>query len=140
MPFREKSAWIMSAALSAGGLVYFRPVVSAWSESGELISPGLPLLLTYAGFLVAIAVVGHIVAVALAPNDADAPADERERQIFDRAGHYASYVFAAGIVISLGLYIFSNSGDLLFYTVFTSLLAGQIVEYLFQILFYRTSV
>ena len=140
MPFREKSAWIMSAALIVGGIVYFRAILSVWSESGQLLSPGFPLILTYTGFLVVIAVVGHVVAVAFAPNDADAPIDERERQIFIRAGHYSSYVFAAGTVTSLGLYIFSNSGDLLFYTVFASLLVSQIVEYVFQILYFRTSV
>lgn len=140
MPFREKSAWIMSAALISGGIFYFRAVLSAWSGSGQLVSPGLPLILTYTGILVVIAIVGHIVAVAFAPNDADAPVDEREKKIFIRAGHYSSYVIAAGIVVSLGLYVFSNSGDLLFYTVFASLLMGQIVEYLFQILYYRTAV
>ena len=121
MPFREKSAWIMSAALVLGGIFYFRVVLSAWSESGQLISPGVRLILAYTCFLVVIAIVGHIVAVASAPNDADASVDERERQIFNRAGHYSSYVIAAGIVISLSLYVLSNSGDLLFYTVFASL-------------------
>lgn len=140
MPFREKSAWVMSAALIVGGIVYFRAVLSAWSESGELLSPEIPLILTYTGVLVVIAVVGHIVAVAFAPDDADAPIDERESQILIRAGHYSSYVFAAGIVMSLGLYIYANSGDLLFYAVFACLLLSQIVEYLFQILYFRTSV
>ena len=140
MPFREKSAWIMSAALFFSGIFYFRVVLSIWSESGELVSPGIPQILTYTGFLVVLAIVGHIVAVASAPKEADAPVDERERQIFNRAGHYSSYVIAAGIVISLGLYVFSNNGDLLFYTVFASLLVGQIVEYLLQILLYQTSV
>ena len=140
MPFREKSAWIMSAALFLSGIFYFRAVLSPWSESGQLVSPGIPLILAYTVFLVVLSIVGHIVAAALAPKDADAPVDEREQQIFNRAGHYSSYVVATGIVMSLGLYVLSNSGDLLFYAVFASLLVGQIVEYLFQILFYRTSV
>lgn len=139
MPFREKSAWIMSAALIFGGIFYFRTVLSGSSQSGHLVSPGLPLILSYTGYLVTIAVVGHIVATALAPKDADAPVDERERQIFIRAGHYSSYVVGAGTIMSLGLYVYSNNGDMLFYTVFASLLVGQIVEYLLQILFYRTS-
>lgn len=87
MPFREKSAWVMSAALFLGGIFYFRAILSTWSESGQLVSPGIPLVLVYTGFLVVIAIVGHIVAVASAPKDADAPVDERERQIFNRAGH-----------------------------------------------------
>ena len=140
MPFREKSAWIMSIALLSGGFFYFHSVLSTWSESGQLASPAIPQILAYTGILVAIAIVGHIVAAALAPKDANASVDERERQILVRAGHYSSYVFAAGVLIALGVYVVSGSGDLLFYTVFASLMLGQIVEYVFQILFYRTPI
>jgi hypothetical protein len=87
-----------------------------------------------------LAIVGHIVIAALAPKDADVPVDERERHIFNRAGHYSSNVFGAGILLSLGIYLLSNNGDLLFYAVFASLMAGQIAEYILQILFYRTSI
>lgn len=140
MPFREKSAWIMSIALLVGGFLYFGAVVSAWSEFGQLASPAIPRIVAYTVCLVVIAIVGHIVIAALAPKDANAPVDEREKQIFTRAGYYSSYVFGAGVVTSLGIYVFSNSGDLLFYTVFASLMMGQIAEYFFQILFYRTSI
>ena len=140
MPFREKSAWVMSAALLSGSVFYFRAVVSGWSESGQLASPLIPLILSYTACLVVIAIVGQIAIAALAPKDAYAPVDEREKKIFVRAGHYSSYVFAVGILISLGIYLLSKSGDLLFYTVFASLIVGQIVEYFFQILFYRTSL
>ncbi len=75
----------------------------------------------------------------LAPKEANAAADERERSIFDRAGHYSSYFMGAGVVMSLGAYMFVRSGDLLFYTVFASLMVGQIMEYVFQIVFYRTT-
>ena len=140
MPFREKSAWIMSVGLLLGGFWYFRTVLSAWSESGQLVPPDMPSIVAFTGCLVALAVVGHIVIAALAPSDANAPVDEREQQIFIRAGHYSSYVFGFGVVTSLGAYVFIGSGDLLFYTVFASLLLGQVLEYLFQIFFYRTSV
>ena len=140
MPFREKSAWIMSIALLLGGFVYFRAVASAWSDSGQLASPAIPLILAYTGVLVIIAIAGHIVAAALAPKDAHGSVDEREQQIFNRAGYYASFVSAAGVAMSLGIYVFSGSGDLLFYTVFASLMLGQIAEYLLQIVFFRTSI
>jgi cytochrome b561 len=140
MPFHEKSAWVMSVALLSCGVLYFGAVVAAWSESGQLMSPLIPLIVIYTVCLVVIAIVGHIAIAVLAPKDATAPVDERERQIFSRAGHYSSYVFAVGILISLGIYLISNSGDLLFYTVFASLMVAQITEYFFQILFYRTSI
>ena len=139
MPFREKSAWIMSIALLVGGFLYFFGVGLVWSESGQLASPVIPLIVAYTCCLIVIAIVGHIVIAALAPKEANAAVDERERQIFLRAGHYSSYVFAVGVLTSLGIYVLTGSGDLLFYTVFASLMVGQLAEYMFQILFYRTA-
>lgn len=130
----------MSAALIVGGLFYFLPVVSGWTGSGQLASPLMPRIVTYTVCLVVIAVVGHIVIAALAPKDADAPADEREKLIFDRAGHYSSYVLAAGVLVSLGSYLLSGNGDLMFYVVFASLIASHLAEYVLQIIFYRTNV
>ena len=140
MPFHEKSAWIMFVTLLAGGCVYFYTVVSTWFETGQLASPAIPQILVYTCCLVAIVIAGHIVAAVMAPKDANAPVDEREKQIFTRAGNVSSYAIAVGILVSLGLYLLSNSGDLLFYTVFASLLVGHLVEYFMQILFYRTTV
>ena len=130
----------MSAALIVGGLIYFLPVLSGWNSSGQLPSPLMPQLVAYTVCLVTIAIVGHIVITALAPREADAPVDEREKLIFDRAGHYSSYVLAAGVLVSLGTYLLSANGDLLFYVVFASLVASHLAEYLLQIVFYRTSV
>ena len=130
----------MSAALTVGGLFYFLPVVSGGTGSGQLASPQMPQIVAYTVCLVVIAVIGHIVIAALAPKDADAPADEREQLIFDRAGHYSSYLLAAGVLVSLGSYLVSGNGDLMFYVVFASLIVSHLAEYVLQIIFYRTSV
>jgi len=140
MPFREKSAWIMSAALLLGGLLYFGAVLSVWSKSGQLISPVIPKIVVYTVVLTVIAIIGHVIIAATAPADANAPVDERERQIIVRAGHFSSYVFGFGVIVSLGSYLIIKNGDLLFYLVFASLMVGQLAEYLFQILFFRTTL
>ena len=140
MPFREKSAWIMSVALLALGLAYFYAVAAIWSASGQLAAPMLPLVIAYTVALILLAVIGHIVIAVLAPKEANAAADERERRIFERAGHFSSYVLGAAIVMSLGFYLLSRDGDLLFYTVFASLMLGQFMEYALQIVFYRTTM
>ena len=140
MPFREKSAWIMSFSLLLVGMFYFYAVAVIWSQSGQLAQPMLPLVFAYTVCLVVLSIVGHVAIAILAPKDANARPDERERQIFNRAGRYSSFVIASGIVISLGLYLISHNGDLLFYTVFASLMIGQVMEYAFQIILYRTSV
>ncbi len=140
MPFNEKSAWIMSVILIVAGASYYSAVATLGAETGQLAQPMMPLVIRYTVMVVALTVVGHIVIAILAPKEANAPLDERERQIVHRAGHYSSYFSAVGVVTSLGYYFFSHSGDLLFYTVFASLMVGQIMEYLIQIFFYRTSV
>lgn len=140
MAFHEKSAWIMTFILLLVGLAYFYIVAVAGSEPGQLAQPMAPRVIVYTICLVVLSVVGHTAIAIMAPRDANAPLDERERTIVDRAGHYSSYVVAIGIVLSLGLYMLSHDGDLLFYTVFASLMIGQIMEYAFQILLYRTSV
>ena len=140
MSFHEKSAWIMIVALVAGGLLYFGAVISGTTASGQLLSPLIPLIVIYTACLVVIAIVGHIVIAVLAPKEANAPADEREKLIFVRAGHFSSYVFAVAVMLSLGVYLVSGSGDLLFYTVFASLMLAQIAEYLLQVFFYRTAI
>lgn len=140
MAFKEKSAWIMTILLVSLGAAYFYVVAAISSESGQLATPLLRLIVVYTVCIIILSTVGHAVIAILAPKDANAVTDERERGIFDRAGHYSSYVTGVGVVMSLGTYLFLRSGDLLFYTVFASLMAGQIMEYVFQILFYRTSV
>lgn len=140
MPFREKSAWIMTFGLLLVGTLYFYAVAVIWSASGQLAQPMLPLVVAYTVCLVVFSVVGHVAIAILAPKEANARPDERERQIISRSGHYSSFVVASGIVMSLGLYLFWHDGDLLFYTVFGSLMLGQIMEYVFQIFLYRTSV
>lgn len=140
MPFREKSAWIMAFLLVSLGAAYCYVVAAISSESGQLATPLLRLIVVYTACLILLTAVGHAVIAILAPKDAYAATDERERGIFDRAGHYSSYFVGVGVVMSLGAYLVLRSGDLLFYTVFASLMVGQIMEYVFQIIFYRTSV
>lgn len=140
MAFREKSAWIMSLTLLLLGLAYFYAVGVIGSESGQLAAPMLPLLVTYTVCLVLLVIIGNAAIAVLAPKDANAAVDERERRIFDRAGNYSSYFLGAGIVMSLGYYLLSRNGDLLFYTVFASLMLGQIMEYVLQIIFYRSAI
>lgn len=140
MPFKEKSAWIMAFLLLFLGVAYFYIVAAVSSESGQLATPLLRLIVVYTVCIIALSAIGHALIAILAPKDANAALDERERSIFDRAGHYSSYFMGVGVVMSLGAYLFVRSGDLLFYTVFASLMIAQIMEYVFQIVFYRTSV
>jgi uncharacterized membrane protein (DUF485 family) len=140
MPFKEKSAWIMAFLMLLLGAAYFYVVAAISSETGQLATPLLRLIVVYTVCMIVLSAVGHTVIGILAPKEANAAADERERSIFDRAGHYSSYFTGVGVVMSLGAYLLVRSGDLLFYGVFASLMVGQTMEYVYQIIFYRTSV
>lgn len=137
MAFQQKSAWIMSFALLAGGIFYFDTVRELSVEIGRLAPPVLPTVAAYTVVLVVIAVVGHIVIGVISPKEANAPLDERERKIFHWAGNVSSYVLGVGVVTALGHYLFFQDGDVLFYAVFASLMLCQLAEYVIQIVLYR---
>jgi hypothetical protein len=140
MAFQEKSAWVMVVALLLGGVFYFGVVASMSAGIGELAPPILPLVAVYTAILVAIAIAGHIVAAISAPREANGPLDERDRAITVRAGQRAGVVFGLGVISSLGLYLVTGDGRLLFYSVFASLMLGQLAEYVLQLVHYRTGV
>ena len=140
MSFQEKSAWTMSIALLIGGIFYFGVVATMSSAAGELVQPLLPVLVVYTAILIVLAIIGHVVIAIFSPKEANAPLDERERQIFDRAGNISGYVFGFGVIVALGLYLLSHSGDLLFYLVFGSLMISQLAEYGVRIALYRSTL
>ena len=140
MPFHEKSAWIMLAALLLGGLLYFGSVVAMSMGMESLAPPTLPQVIVYTVILVLIAIAGHVVVAALAPREADARPDERERLILAQAGNRSSLVIGVGVLLSLGLYLVTYDGHLLFYGVFASLMLSQLAEYGLQIWYYRRGI
>jgi uncharacterized membrane protein (DUF485 family) len=140
MPFHEKSAWTMAVTLTIGGILYFVAVASMSAELGHLAPPILPTVIVYTGIIIVLAIIGHIVIAGLSPREANAPSDERDKKVVDRAGHWSGYVLGVGAIAALGLYLFTYDGNLMFYIVFGSLMASQIAAYLCQIALYRRGV
>ena len=140
MSFREKSAWLMTAALLVTGLFYFSFVVRLSSELGEIAPPLLPVVGLYVVLLVVLAVLGHVLVAAFAPRDAGADMDERDRLIAARSGNLSGYILAAGVLLALGHYLVAYNGNALFHGAFASLLISQLAEYGLQIFFYRRAV
>ena len=137
MPFREKSAWMMIAALSLAGAGYAAIVVQLSLTLERLAPPLAPLLVVFTIALIVLATGSHILIAVLAPKDANAPEDERDRAIAARAGARSGYVFAAGVALALGHYLMARDGDVLFYAVFAAWTLAQVSEYAFQIALYR---
>jgi hypothetical protein len=140
MAFQEKSAWVMSLALLLGGAFYFFVVAAMSSAIGRLAPPLVPIVAVYTAILVLVAIVGHILAAIVAPREANTTEDERGQKATVHASHQSGYVFGTGVILSLGVYLFTHHGDLLFYSVFASLMISQLVEYGLQIFLLRTTV
>ncbi len=137
MAFREKSAWLMAFSLVIGGLFYYNAVPGLSYELGQLAPPLIGLVVVYTVVLVLIAVAGHILLALLTPTDASRSLDEREKTIMRRSSDISGYVLGFGVITSLGAYLVGYPGDVLFYSVFASLMIAQLVEYLCQIALYR---
>jgi len=73
----------------------------------------------------------------MAPKEASAPADERERPLLDRAGHRSGLLLGTGAVASLLNFLQHGNGNLLFHMMMGSLILSQLAEYGFQIALLR---
>ena len=137
MSFREKSAWLMALLITVAGLYYFYIVRSASQALGETAPP--QIVFAFVFIVVVGSIVAQIVLTLSSLKEASAPADERERLVQQRAGHWSGLVFATGAVSSLGHFMVFSDGNMLFHLVMASLIVGQVAEYAFQILLLRRS-
>jgi len=130
----------MAAILGGGAVFYFNMVASASKALGQTAPPVAGFVIAYVVVIaIASAVLMSVLAVS-SPREADAPADERERIIADKAGNWAGFVIALPALGALWHYAVNGDGNLLFHLVFLSLMLGQIAEYVFQIILYRRGV
>ncbi len=140
MSFREKTAWGMGLVLILAGIWYFLRVVGLSETSGETAAPNIGFVIGYVVLVVLASILVNIVIASASGKDAEAPADERERAILDKAGHWSGYVLAVGAVVGLLHFSWQNDGNLLFHIIFGALMASQIAEYAFQIFLFRRGV
>ena len=136
MSFREKSAWVMGALMVAAGLYYLNMAVAASREIGWA-APPVAIFVPFTLLVVIASVAGQVALAIMSPKEANAPADERERPLLDRAGHWSGIVLGAGAVSSLLHFFYQQDGVLLFHMIMASLIVAQIAEYAFQITLIR---
>jgi len=137
MSFREKTAWAMMIILIVAGLLYFNRIYKVSMEIGQTAPLIPPFVIAYVGLVVAASVIVMIALAVSAPSEANAPADERERLLEDKAGHWSGYILAIGVITGVLHYSVSGDGNLLAQICFGSLMLSQITEYGLQIWFYR---
>jgi hypothetical protein len=140
IPFREKTAWAMAAILTGGAAFYLNMVISASRALGQTAPPIIGFVIAYVVVIVIASVILMSVLAATSPREANAPADERERVIADKAGNWSGYVMVVPALGALWHYAVNGDGNMLFHLVFLSLMLGQIAEYALQIILYRRGV
>ena len=91
-PFREKTAWAMAAILAGGAAFYLNMVISASRALGQTAPPIIGFVIAYVVVIVIASVILMSVLAATSPSEANAPADEREKIIGDKAGNWSGYV------------------------------------------------
>ncbi len=136
MSFREKSAWVMGALITVAGLNYLSLALHASRAMGGA-APPIGFVAPYVLLVVVGSIVVQVILALLTLKEANAPADERERPLLDRAGHWSGYVLATGALGGLWHYMVHGDGALLFHLVVGALILSQIAEYAFQILLLR---
>jgi hypothetical protein len=140
MSFQEKSAYVMVIALFLGGGLYFYEVLSQSVGLNGMISPVIPGLIKLSFMLVIVSIIGYMIIAAISPKEAEAKLDEREKLIFNRAGSLSGFILGFAVILSLGSYLISEDGALLFYTVFAGLIVSQLTGYMIRIFLYRTTL
>ncbi len=137
MAFLEKTAWAMATVLTLVGAFYAWEVIGAWIALDAAPPPSIKLAVVYVILVIIGSVISMSVLGGTTPRGANAPADEREQVIVDRAGHWSGYVLALGAIVGvLHFYVFRD-GNLLFHAVIAGLMLSQIAEYVFQIVQFR---
>lgn len=138
MSFREKSAWFMAALMIATGLYY------GWSvaEASRAIGATAPatIAIAYAIWVVIGSIVVQVALAISSPKEANAPADERERLVEQKAGSWSGVILATGAMLALGHFLVRGDGNLLFHLVMGSLIVAQIANYALEIRFIRRSI
>jgi hypothetical protein len=136
MSFREKSAWAMGAVMVITGLFYIS-IVRQIPSDAPAVAQAAPLI----PYVIGVIVLSIITQVALAigsPKDAETPADERERPLLDKAGHWSGIVLGVAVIHGALQYLWTGQGSTMFHWIVGGLIIAQIAEYGLQVLFLRS--
>ena len=137
MAFREKLAWVMSLVLILEGGFYAWEVLGHGAALNAVPPPSIKLAFVYVGLVIAGATIGASSVALQNTEEANAPADERERIILDKAGNWSGYVLGVCAVCGVLYYWTVQDGHVLFHAVVAGLMLNQISEYVFQIILFR---
>lgn len=137
MTYREKFAWLSLAAIAVTYGPYFA-ITAANRPDAEV--PNLGQLRLFAITMVvqmAILIVGRLVLRRLAPEEAGAPPDERDRAIESRAFTFAYYVLISGMIVVGCVMPFQSGGWTIVNAALLAIVAAEVVHYGVAVTGYR---
>lgn len=136
MSFREKSAWISLISILLVSGFFFLRVPSMMTPASHPALVGGLLYCVIA--LVLIEVVAHVVVAMRAPQDAQAPKDERERLIELEAIRIAHYVFVVGVLIAVSTMIHLGANVFaMAYHLLLAFVVAEVANYAARIVYHR---
>jgi len=134
MSFREKIAWIALAGIVVAAVIYF----------GALFTRPDPDHGYFVGLFAAVVVVQVIVTSAaaivvaiLSRRDAQAPRDERDRQVAVRAAAQAYYPLLVGVIVAAFTIHLGNGLFGMLNTLLGVIMAAEALRFALQIVAYR---
>jgi hypothetical protein len=139
LSFREKSASLMLLLWLAATAFYIWEM-QPWTWSMHFVhTPLKPIVVATFAIIIGSIIVQATLGIR-SPKEAQAPADERERRILDRAAAWSGWILGFLAITSMLHYLQHKHGDLLFHTLFLSLLIAEIAEQAIRILLFRRGV
>lgn len=138
--FHEKFAWVMALALALSILIILWVMlpVSGWGM--EALRPPVAVALIMAVIVqTLIAIIGATISALTNLEDANAPADERDRRLRDQAGRPALALTQLGLLLSLLSFIMGAGTAPLLLGLVLSLHLGELVRLVGLIGLYRSA-
>lgn len=137
MPFREKIAWMSLVGTLVAFAFYFTMLIAAPAAAAELPGFSGGLLAPTIFILTLVMIVGGIAAAVSAPDEANAPADERDRRTGRRAASIAYAVLLPAVLIAAGTALFGFPVGLVLNLVLGAVVLAELVRNCAEIILYR---
>jgi hypothetical protein len=138
MSFREKSVWVTAAIMLYMWAWYVSAVGPSLFDGTVSRSQSIGMFIGMTVMVIVLEVVGHIILAITSPKDANAPEDERDRLIMQKAESHASWMLGAGvIIITIHIMAHDISSVAVVHLLILLLIAVEVISRVLQIYFYR---
>lgn len=137
MPFREKTAWLSLVGIIIAFGWYFGSLALYFGPPDELPGYSLSLLIPTIIILIIVSVVAAIALALHRPSDANAPQDERDRNVARRAASIAYSVLVPAVIVAISLAAHGLSTTIVINAVIGAIVLSEIVRCALEILGYR---